>query len=737
MADALQLRSPRVLPDNLRERTLELERQLEAQRRVNEILLKRIAKSVEIENGAFNLHERNTQLQQDVSQRALELEEMNRQLRMEITERRMIEQALRFSEERYRFLMEESQQPFVVARDFEFIYVNPAGAKLLGFETPEQMLQAGMVAVVPPEEMAARRSRFSLRVRGEMMDQTYEARFVRTDGEVIWCEVNAKVGEFEGAVAVLAGLHDITERKLAAAELAQANSTLLATLESTADAILVVDRHGRVTRYNAKLLELWKLREPIEVGTAHLDLLEHQSRMLREPQKFIERTVAHYRDEMAHTFDVMEFADGRVYERYSQPQLVDNQCVGRVWSFRDITERVRAEGVRADLEAQLRQAQKMEAIGTLAGGIAHDFNNILYAIQGYAELVMDNLPDDSTARQDQEEVLIASKRAADLVRQILAFSRQSNSQNNAVNVTDVAREVLRLMRASLPATIDVRFDQACDNAIVMADSTQLHQILMNLCTNSAHALGDEGGLLEVALRTEIITPGATQQGVGMQAGSYIVVSVKDNGCGMPPQVLERIFDPFFTTKEVGIGTGLGLSTVHGIVTGLGGEIKVESAEGAGTTFEIFLPRSEAEKQEDKAEMSNELFGEGHIMFVEDEEPLAKMATEALTRFGYTVEAFTSSSEAWQRFSAAPHDFDLVITDQTMPEITGSRLSEQMLGVRPDIPIILCTGFSKTLTPTTARALGVRMLLEKPIGIKDLAYAVRTALTTCQVFHPAA
>jgi PAS domain S-box-containing protein len=736
MADALEIRHLEVLPDDTQDRLLELERQLEAQRRVNDILLKRIAKSVEIENGAFSLHEQNSRLEQHVSDRAQQLEEINRHLRQEITERRMAEQALRFSEERYRFLMEESQQPFVVAREFEFIYVNPAAARLLGFETPEELIKAGMGAVVPMDEFESRLRRFDLRVRGEMMDHTYEARFVRTDGQIIWCEVNAKVGEFEGAVAVLAGLHDITERKHATAELARANSTLLATLESTADAILVVDSDGRITRYNEKLLEMWDLSDPLAYGTEHLTLIGRQSEMLRDSEEFVARTIVNYSDVTAHTFDLMEFIDGRVYERYSQPQLVDTKCVGRVWSYRDITERVNAEKTKEQLEAQLRQAQKMEAIGTLAGGIAHDFNNILYAIQGYAELVLDNLPDGSLARKDQEEVLIASKRAADLVRQILAFSRQSNSQNSAVNVTDIAREVLRLIRASFPSTIDIRFGQTCENPIVMADSTQLHQILMNLCTNSGQALGEAGGVLEVSLRSEIITPGATQHGVGVQAGNYIVISVQDNGCGMTPQVMERIFDPFYTTKEVGVGTGLGLSTVHGIVAGLGGEITVESEVGKGTTFEIYLPRAAAEKHEEKAEVSKELFGEGHIMFVEDEEPLAKMATEALTRFGYTVEAFTSSAEAWKRFGAEPGAFDLVITDQTMPEITGSRLAEQMLALRPDLPVILCTGFSKTLTPTSAKALGVRMLLEKPIGIKDLAQAARTALTTCQVFQVA-
>jgi PAS domain S-box-containing protein len=564
----------------------------------------------------------------------------------------------------------------------------------------------------------------------------YEARFVRTDGQVIWCEVTANVGEFEGKVAVLAGLHDITDRKRAAAELARINSTLLATLESTADAILVVDSRREISTYNEKFLEMWSLEDTHLHGLDHLRLLERQARYINEPAALVTRTVGYYQSPAAHTFDMMEFSDGRVFERYSQPQLIDGQCIGRVWSYRDVTERVRAEQTREQLEAQLRQAQKMEAIGTLAGGIAHDFNNILYAIQGYAELVLDNLPEGSVMRQDQEEVLIASRRAADLVRQILAFSRQSNAQNSAVDVSEIAREVLRLLRASLPATIDVRFDATCENAIVMADATQLHQILMNLCTNSAHAMGEEDGVLRVELGSEVITPGATEHGVGIHAGSYIVARVSDTGCGMSPEVLERIFDPFFTTKEVGVGTGLGLSTVHGIVAGLGGDIRVRSTVGEGTTFEILLPRAEAVKEAAPQEAAVELFGSGHIMFVEDEEPLAKMATEALQRFGYTVEAFTHSTEAWQRFSAAPQEFDLVITDQTMPELTGSRLAEQMLALRRDLPIILCTGFSKTLTPTSAKAIGVRMLLEKPIGIKDLASAVRTALTTCQVFDAA-
>jgi len=715
------------LSAGLQQRVQQLEQQLAAQRRTNELLLKRVAKSMEIEGGAFSLHEQNTQLQHSVETRSREIEDTNRQLRQEIAERKTIERALRLSEERYRFLMEESQQPLVVLRDFRFVYANPAAATLLGFATPAELIAAGPRAVIPPAEVDVRRRNFQRRIRGEEHVPSYEASYIRKDGAQIWCEVNTKVGEFEGALAIITALHDVTERKLAAAELARSNSTLLATLESTADGILVVDSNGGVTAFNEKFAGMWGL-SPEQVGRkAHHELAKIVAQQLQGGETYVERLEEVYSDSRANSFDVLELRDGRVFERFSQPQRVGGQCIGRVWSYRDITERRRAEQMRQELEAQLRQAQKMEAIGTLAGGIAHDFNNILYAIQGYAELVMDRLPVDSQAYEDQKEVLTASRRAADLVRQILAFSRRSKAELMPVNVADTAREVLKLIRASMPATIELRFEKNCDSAIILADPTQVHQVLMNLCTNAGHAMGDQPGTLEVRLRSEVITPGDVRDHPSRNAGRYVVISVQDTGCGMLPEVVDRIFDPFFTTKDVGAGTGLGLSTVHGIVVGLGGEIRVESAPGSGTTFDVFIPQQQSPEEAQVQLNAAATCGNERVLLVDDEEALARMCGQGLSRLGYKVEPFVSSVEAMQRFAEAPDDFDLVITDHTMPQLTGSVMARRMLELRPDLPIILCTGYSEKVTPESIRELGIRALLEKPLAMRDLATAIRSVL----------
>jgi CheY-like chemotaxis protein len=253
---------------------------------------------------------------------------------------------------------------------------------------------------------------------------------------------------------------------------------------------------------------------------------------------------------------------------------------------------------------------------------------------------------------------------------------------------------------------------------------------MNLCTNAGHAIGEEGGTLRITLSSELVTPGAAAAGGTRTAGPYILLSVRDDGCGMDDDIKERIFDPFFTTKEVGVGTGLGLSTVHGIVSSLGGQIEVESEPGQGTEFRVYLPRAEGAVLTEHNEPLDTFVGSGHIMFVEDEEQLARMCTEALQRYGYSVEPYTSSVSALECFRESPASYDLVITDQTMPEVTGSKLAEQLLAIRPDLPVILCTGFSKSLTPLAVKALGVAALLEKPIGIRDLAGTVSQVLAQC-------
>jgi PAS domain S-box-containing protein len=827
----------------LRRRIDELEVQLAAQRKTNAVLINRIARSQEIEGGAVSLTEQNTLLHQSVETRTRELEEINRKLRQEIVERKLVEQALRFSEERYRYLLEETEQPFVVIRNFDFIYANPAAARLLGFKEPQGLMTAGLSSVFFPEDVAAVRELHMKRMAGQAVESRYEVRFRHRRGDVIWCDVNAQVGEFDGALSVLVALNDITERKRAAAELARSLSILQATLESTADGVLVVDAVGKFITYNRKFVEMWQIPEAVISGGHDRDTVQHLLDLVVEPARFKAKIDALYADPEAQSFDLVELRDGRVFERFSQPQRINGRSAGRVWSFRDVTERRRAEQAiraseerfrglvqaspdyilmldregavtfinrtadgtppeqalgrcalswvreeyheavrecfdyvfsgkqtaefefesvgerwylarmtpveqgdgelqamvivtditerrrgeeqQAKLELQLRQAQKMEAIGTLAGGIAHDFNNILYAIQGYAELVLDTLPEGSVARADQREVIVASKRASDLVKQILAFSRQSKHEQTPTAVATIVREVLKLMRASLPTTIEINPVIETRHAVVLADPTQLHQVLMNLCTNAGQAMPD-GGTLTIGLRNELLTPGQAAE-AARPPGNFVVLRISDTGCGITAENLERIFDPFFTTKEIGEGTGLGLSTVHGIVTAMGGDISVTSEVGRGTTFEVWLPQAEGEVREVASEQRDILSGSERVLFIEDEAALSRMGRDALARLGYVVESHTDSTQAWERFAAYPRGYDLVITDQTMPGLTGTQLAEKMLALRPDLPIILCTGFSAAVSEELAAQMGIRAYLTKPVGMRDLALTIRKVL----------
>ncbi|MFH1010889.1 MAG: PAS domain S-box protein [bacterium] len=388
--------------------------------------------------------------------------------------------------------------------------------------------------------------------------------------------------------------------------------------------------------------------------------------------------------------------------------------------LRDVTDRKRLEG-------QLRQAQKMEAIGTLAGGIAHDFNNILMAMLGYAEMAKIDLSEGSLAQSDLEEILRAGRRAKDLVRQILAFSRQIEQERKPITLHPVIKEVLRLLRASLPSTIEIRQNIDTNCGVVLADATQIHQVLMNLCSNAHHAMREKGGVLGVELSKIEVDADSARAVPNLREGSYVRLTVSDTGHGMDRATMERIFEPFFTTKGVGEGTGMGLATVHGIVTSHGGAITVYSEPDKGTTFRIYLPRLEAEAPEAMTQVEPIPTGEEHILFVDDEEPLTRLGKQMLERLGYRVTTRTSSVEALEAFRSNPDKFDLIITDQTMPNITGMELADEMMRIRRDIRIILATGFSETVSPDKAKQLGVREYIMKPVAIRELGEIVRRVL----------
>jgi PAS domain S-box-containing protein len=389
-----------------------------------------------------------------------------------------------------------------------------------------------------------------------------------------------------------------------------------------------------------------------------------------------------------------------------------------VGTVHDITE-------RKQLESQLQQAQKLESIGNLAGGIAHDFNNILSSIIGFTELALDDLEKGTMLEENIQEVYIAGKRARDLVKQILAFARQSDEERKPIQVAAIASEVLKLIRSAIPTTIEVK-ETIQSQSMIMGNPSQLHQLFMNLCTNASQAMENTGGILEISVRNFEYT-GRTPPFLDLKTGNYVRIDVSDTGPGIPPNIIGSVFEPYFTTKAVGEGTGMGLAMAHGIVESYEGKITVESKLGQGAVFSIFLPATK--KLETYLPYGEKELPQGteNILFVDDEAPIANMGRQILARLGYSVTTRTSSIEALALFKNNPNKFDLVITDMTMPNMTGDKLAIEIMKIRPDIPVILCTGYSRKITDETAFEIGIKAFTYKPLVQNDLAKTVRNVL----------
>ena len=379
-------------------------------------------------------------------------------------------------------------------------------------------------------------------------------------------------------------------------------------------------------------------------------------------------------------------------------------------------------------ENQLQQVMKMQAIGTLAGGIAHDFNNILFPIIGYTELTMDDVPEDSQAKNNLVEVLKAANRAKELIQQILTFSRQNGQERKPLKVQTLIKEALKLLRATIPSSIEIQSSVDEDCGPIKGDPSQIHQVVMNLCTNAYHALQETGGKLEVSLKEANLSYAQSQERVGMKVGRHLNLTVKDNGQGMPAQVLERIFEPYFTTKEQGKGTGLGLSVIHGIIKNHGGDISVSSQPGVGSTFSVYLPViDDIDVEIEPVETAPATNGNERILLIDDEQQIIDLERQLLEGLGYKVTPITDSEQALTEFSTRPDHFDLVITDMTMPKITGDRLARRLMDINPQIPVILCTGFNEAINEEKALAMGIDKFVMKPIVKNELADTIRAVL----------
>jgi PAS domain S-box-containing protein len=553
-----------------------------------------------------------------------------------------------------------------------------------------------------------------------------EYRMFSKDGRLVWLSDDAvTVRDDRGNPFHLQGvMYDITKRKQAENALQESERIWRDSFNSLEDVMLIIDRDYNIENINCSGLSLLGKSKKEVVGKKCYQIVHG----VDSPGEYCPFRKVLKTKKVSST-DLYEDRFGKHFSIKSSPTFNEKgEIIKFVDLIRDITELKLAQEEREKMRTQLQQAQKMEAIGALAGGIAHDFNNILYPIIGYAELAMDHVSEGGVVQKNLHEILTAANRAKDLVQQILTFSRQGEHERKFIKTQPIIKEVLRLLRSSIPTSIKISqsIDKECGD--ILADPTQIYQVLTNLCTNAYHAMREKGGVLEVSLLEEEISPDDSKSNLDLFPGKYLKLTVSDTGHGMDQAVIKRIFDPYFTTKPFGEGTGLGLAITHGIVKSCGGGIQVYSKPGEGTTFHVYIPLIE-ESSYAQQSISTEPIRKGNksILLVDDEDQIVRMVQETLRGLGYHVTPHTSSVEALEAFRAQPDKFDLVITDMTMPNMTGAELAPKLLDIRPDIPIILCTGFSEEINKEKAKAMGIREYILKPVVRDVIARTIRKVL----------
>jgi PAS domain S-box-containing protein len=637
--------------------------------------------------------------------------------------RRYFEESLTNSEEKYRGLFDDSIAAiYVFDNNKNFIDSNQAGIELLGYSKKELLnmsipdIDADPMIVLPAHEQLLGGDRIA----------NYEHRLKRKNGEIVTVLNNSKPTiDSEGHVTGMQStLIDITARKDAEVALKNSEELFRDMVEKLPFPLAVGTVDYKTEYVNPKFMEVFGYtieevpdqkawREKFFPDPEYRVKISNEVNSWIEEGKYLTVFERRYTDKWGRDHDVI-ITVMNLKERFFN-------------IIEDITERKEVQKEKENFQNQLHQLQKMESIGNLAGGIAHDFNNILFPIIGMSEMLLEDLPPDSLEYDNAIVILEAGKRGSDLVKQILAFSRQSQHKLIPVYIQKILKEVLKLCRSTIPSDIRISSDIQPDCGLVTADETQIHQVAMNLITNAYHAVEETSGKISVTLKETQIDP-ENSAIKSLVPGEYAVLSVDDTGCGIAPGVIDKIFDPYFTTKDKSKGTGLGLSMVHGIIKDHNGDIQVNSKMGKGSTFNVYLPLMQKETENKLAKKVEVLeVGTETIFLVDDEEAIVQLERKILERLGYNVNSYTSSIEALEAFKADPQGYDLVVTDMTMPNITGDQLAQKILNIRPDIPIIICTGFSERLNEMMAKAIGIKGFLMKPVIKSDLAQMVRKVL----------
>ena len=643
----------------------------------------------------------------------------------DISERKAAGDALRESEERHRQIVESSTDAIIVRSGDAVIYANPAAIKLFRASCAEELMGKRYLDLIHPDDRPESMERIRKGNKEKWIAPPREHRILTLDGQPVHVESTGVPVQYKGETQLFGVFRDITERKRIDEKLRETERKYRELAESLPQVIFEVDSKGNLVYLNQTGYALFGYTpEDLGKGFNVLETFipEDRERIASDIMLNLEGRMLGRQEYTAVKKDGTKFPVGVHANRVMR----EKNATGVRGILIDFTPTKLAEEEKKKIEIQLQQAQKMEAIGALAGGIAHDFNNILSAIIGYTELAtLNEGAEHCTA--ELKEVLTAANRAKDLVKQILAFSRQTDEERMPVRVALVAKEAVKFLRATIPATIEIKTRIDDKSGAVLANSVELHQIIMNLCTNAQHAIGDEAGLMEVSVQNIEIDLSQRTDLIDLEIGAYVRISVRDSGYGMTPDVIKRIFDPYFTTKEKGVGTGLGLAVVHGIVKKYGGTIKVESELMKGTTFQIYLPKTDIAASSN-AELPNLITGGfERILFVDDEKMLVDIGHQVLQRLGYHVVSRTSPIEALELFKAKPSFFDLVITDKTMPGMTGVALAKELMSIRPDLPVIICTGYGQAIDQERAKQIGIKAFVMKPILINEIASAVRKAL----------